>query len=156
MDRLTEKLRLLQNVVPNDDFAFSTKFSILASAQLSPRVKFTFTASRFWVSSAVMVAILLVTILIGNIKAPSVTKSVSEIAAIDSVAASFEDDIDITLKEIRSYSDSAAKTSVALYEASSSEPYHINPSLIKKEFDTLNVTLPDPEEANKLLEEAIF
>ncbi|MFA5052692.1 MAG: hypothetical protein WC565_01385 [Parcubacteria group bacterium] len=154
MDRLTEKLRLLQNIVPDDDFALSAKFSILASEKPSPSARLAF--PKFWIGSVVMAATILVILLIGDIKPPSVTKSVSEIASIDSVAASFEADIDITLKEIRSYGESAEKTSVALYEASSNGPTHMNSSLIKKEFDTLNVTLPDPDEANRLLEQALF
>jgi hypothetical protein len=154
MERLTEKLKILQHIVPDGDFAFSTKFSVLASARPATGVKFA--VPGFWASSAVMAAVILVVVIITNLESPSVTKSVSEITSIESAAASFESDIDITLKEIRSYGESAAKTSVALYEASSNGPTSINSSLIKKEFDTLNIDLPDPEEADKLLEKAIF
>jgi hypothetical protein len=154
MERLAEKLKALQNIVPDDSFAFSTKFSVLASARPATNVKFA--VPGLWASSAVMAAVILVVVLITNIKSPSVTRSVSEITALESAAVSFENDIDITLKEIRSYGESAAKTSVALYEASSNGPSHINSSLIKKEFDTLNVDFPDPNGANELLEQAIF
>jgi len=154
MERLTEKLNILKNIVPDDDFAFSTKFSILASSRPAANVKFA--VPGFWASSAVMATVILVVVLITNIESPSVTRSVSNITAIESVAASFENDINITLGEIRSYGDSASKTSVALYEASSNGPASINSSIIKKEFDTLNVELPDPEEADRLLEQAIL
>jgi hypothetical protein len=40
--------------------------------------------------------------------------------------------------------ENRGETSVALYEASSNGPTSINSSLIKKEFDTLNIDLPDP------------
>ena len=153
MERLTEKLRMMQNIVPDDNFAFSTKFSVLASARPTAQKV---AVPGFWASSAVMAAVILVVVIITNIKSPSVAKSVSEVTSVDSVASSFENDIDITLKEIRYYGESAAKTSVALYEASSNGPSHINSSIIDKEFDTLEITLPDIEEANNLLDKALF
>jgi hypothetical protein len=103
-----------------------------------------------------MAASVIVVVFLSNIRTPNVARSISDIASIDADVAIFEEDIDITLKEIRSYGDSAKKTSVALYEASSNGPSHINSALIKKEFDTLDMELPDPEEANRLLEQAIF
>jgi hypothetical protein len=154
MDRLTEKLKMLQNIVPDDGFAFSTRLSVLTSTKSVSRARIV--VPGIWASSAVMAAVVLVVVIITNIQSPSVARSVSEITAIDSIAESFEKDIDITLKEIRSYGESASKTSVALYEASSNGPSHINSSIIKKEFDTLNINIPDPEEVNKLLEQALF
>jgi hypothetical protein len=154
MDRLTEKLKMLQSVVPDDDFAFSTRLSVLTSSKSIGHSRIAIPG--IWASSAVMAAVVLVVVIITNIKSPSIARSVSEITAIDSIAESFEKDIDITLKEIRSYGESASKTSVALYEASSNGPSHINSSIIKKEFDTLNIELPDPNEADKLLDQALF
>jgi len=125
MDRLTEKLKLLRNIVPDDDFTLSTKFSILASEKRTPRTKFAL--PNFWPSYAIVAALALLVIFIGDIKPPEVEQSVAEIAAIEVVAASFESDINITLTEIRAYGDSAAKASAALYKASSNDLIH-NPT----------------------------
>jgi len=134
MDRLTEKLKLLRNIVPDDGFVLSTKFSILASKKRTPKARFVF--PNFWPSYAIVAALALLVIFIGDIKPPEVEQSVAEIAAIEVVAASFESDINITLTEIRAYGDSAAKASAALYKASSNDLIHS----------------PTPQEINQLLE----
>jgi len=134
MDRLTEKLKLLRNIVPNDDFVLSTKFSILASKKRTPKAGFVF--PNFWSSYAIVATLALLVVFIGDIKPPEVEQSVAEIAAIEVVAASFESDINITLTEIRAYGDSAVKASAALYKASSNDLIHS----------------PTPQEINQLLE----
>jgi len=154
MDRLTEKLKLLRNIVPNDDFALSTKFSILASEKRTPKARFAF--PNFWPSYIIVAALILLVFFIGDIQSPEVERSVAEIATIEAVATSFESDINITLMEIRAYRDSAAKASAALYEASSNNFIHTNPLLIQEELDTLDTSLPNSQKINQLLEQIIL
>ena len=154
MDRLTEKLKLLRNIVPNDDFALSTKFSILASEKRTPKTRFVLL--NFWPSYAVVAVLVLLVIFIGDIQSPEVEQSVAEIAAISTVATSFESDINITLSEIHAYRDSAAKASTALYEASSNNSIHVNPFIIQEEMDALDASLPNSQKINQLLEQIIL
>ena len=154
MDHLTEKLKLLRNIVPNDDFVLSTKFSILASKKRTPKAGLVF--SNFWPSCVVAAALMLLVFFIGDIQSPEVERSVAEIATIEAVAASFESDINITLMEIRAYRDSAAKASAALYEASSNNFIYTNPLLIQEELDTLDTSLPNSQKINQLLEKIIL
>ncbi len=154
MDRLTEKIKLLRNIVPNDDFVISTKFSILASPKKAPKTRFVL--PNFWPSYVAIAALMLLVIFIGDIQSPETKQSVAEIAAIEAVAASFESDINITLMEIHAYRDSAAKASAALYEASSNNFIHINPLLIQEELDTLDDPMPNSQKINQLLEKVIL
>jgi len=154
MDRLTEKIKLLRNIAPNDDFMLSTKLSILASEKKAPKSRFVLL--NFWPSYAIMAAFVLLIFFIGDIKPPEVEQSVAEITAIEAVAASFESDINITLMEIHAYRDSAAKASAALYEASSNDFIYINSFLIQEEFNAPGSSLPNSQKINQLLEEVIL
>jgi len=154
MDRLTEKLKLLRNIVPNDDFALSTKFSILASEKRTSKTRFVLL--NFWPSYAVVAVLVLLVIFIGDIQSPEVEQSIAEITAISTVTTSFESDINITLSEIHAYRDSAVKASTALYEASSNNSIHINPFLIQEEVDTIDASLPNSQKINQLLEQIIL
>jgi len=136
MDRLTEKLKLLRNIVPDDGFTLSTKFSVLSSKKTTSNTNRRFALPNFWPSYAIVATLALLVIFIGDIKPPEVEQSVAEIAAIEVVAASFESDINITLTEIRAYRDSAVKASAALYKASSNDLIHN----------------PTPQKINQLLE----
>ena len=154
MDRLTEKLKLLRNIVPNDDFALSTKFSVLTSEKRIPKTRFVLL--NFWPSYAVMAVLMLLIIFIGDIQSPEVEQSVAEIAAISTVTTSFESDINITLSEIHAYRDSASKASTALYKASSNNSIHASPFLIQEELDALDASLPNSQKINQLLEQIIL
>ena len=154
MDRLTEKLKLLRNIVPSDDFALSTKFSIFASEKRVPKARFSL--PNFWPSYIAVAALILLVIFIGDIQSPEVEQSVAEIATIEAVAASFESDINITLMEIRAYRDSAAKASAALYEASSNNFIYTNPLLIQEELNILDASVPNSQKINQLLEKVIL
>ena len=154
MDRLTEKLQLLRNIVPNDDFVLSTKFSILASEKRTPKARFAL--SNFWPSYIAVATLVLLVIFVEDIKPPEVERSVAEIAAIETTATSFESDINITLMEVRAYRDSAAKASAALYEASSNNFIHTSPFSTQEELDTLDASLPNSQKINQLLEQIIL
>ncbi|MCK9187064.1 MAG: hypothetical protein PHS16_02100 [Candidatus Colwellbacteria bacterium] len=167
MNQIIKKLKPLQNIVPDAGFALSSKNTLMNAIKMEKSgfivagnngltYRPAFTAPGFWAGFAVMAATIFVIILLGNIQNPNIARSISDIASIEENASSFENDINITLQEIKSYGDSAEKTSLALYEASSNGPAHLNSSLIRKELDTIDVDLPDPKKANDLLDQAIL
>jgi hypothetical protein len=167
MDQIRKKLKSLHNIVPNADFALSSKNNLIETIKMEKGGFIAanngnlnkipaFTAPGFWAGFAVMAATIFVVLLLGNIQSPNIAKSIADITSIGESASSFENDINITLQEIKLYGESAKKTSVALYEASSNGPTHINSSLIKKELDTINIDFPNPQEANDLLDQAIL
>lgn len=155
MDYFLRKMRLLKGIVPDADFALSSKMTILSQPQ-DVRQSVKLVKPEIWAGFAVMATVICLVFFLGNIKAPNVAVSVSDIALLEQDALSFENDINIALKEIHSYKDSAQKTALALHEASSNDPAHINASLIGKELEKLDIDIPEPSEADRLLERAIF
>ncbi len=136
MEHLTDKLKLLKNIVPDDDFALSTKFAIVSAARQPSRNHFytQFTFPKLWTGSVVMMAIVIVAIFIGNINPPNIATSVLELAALEQTAATFEKDISITLREIRVFDKSAEKTALALREASANELSGAIPDIATPQF----------------------
>lgn len=151
MDNLTEQFQKMRHIVPDDDFTLSAKFSILATIKTDARPKL-FAVPNFLTSSIIMATVILTAIVITNINPPSVSDSITSLVEMDTITASFEKDISITMGEIDAYAESAEKTAMALYEASSDAPAHINFSLIQSELDALNIILPKPESVNQFLE----
>jgi len=159
MDHLTDKLKLLQNIVPNDDFVLSTKLSIIAYPK-SPsysRAKFTIPALGLWVSSAAMAVMVVVAVLISNMGPSNITTSVAEMVALEENATTFKKDINITLDEIRAFQTSAEHTALILYEVSANGLPVVTSRATETE-ERLNIVSPhsNQEQVHRLLEQAIL
>ncbi len=157
MEHLTDKLKLLKRIVPDDDFTVATKFAIISSARppLNSYFYTKFVLPKFWAGSVAMAGIALAVILISNIGPSNVATSVSELAALEQETVLFEKDINITLREIRAFNESSEKTAVVLREASLNQSPSAISNITTPEFSVPSANT-NQEQVRYLLQQAAF
>jgi len=153
MDNL-EKIKSLKSIMPDADFASISKSVILSSAKREV-IKRPF-IYEFGISLGVMATAVTIAVLLGNVRAPSAILAVSNFNAVENEATTVGNDIDVALKEIGSFDQSAKKTALALNEAAGNGPAHLNESILSAEIEKLDINSSSAEDVESLLDQAIF
>mgnify|MGYP003392504688 CR=1 FL=1 len=154
MDKIIRELNTLKNISPDVSFARMSKAAILSTERDSVRRFLPSWMKGAVANASVLALFVFVVVAINALQKPNIASTVSSINDIEKEAAIARNDIDITMEDINSFGESAAKTSLALNEVSSTVPDHLNTSLLKKEMNELKVDSDFSGSINTLLEEA--
>ncbi len=155
MDKIIRELNTLKSISPDASFARMSKAAIITTERnLERNTLPSWMKSVAANASILALAVFAVVVVNGFQQGSNVASTVSAIDNIDKEIAIAQNDIDITIEEINSFGESAAKTSLALNEVSATGPDHLHASLLQREISELKV---DPDLSggiNDLLEEA--
>ena len=163
---LVSRLALLKNLKPDPNYALESKLSILESKLLKTPIRLSQILSPKNVlrqmtnyGLSVAFAVLLVAVLVGGASRfiigggdIAVIENKSLLAEADKIST----DIGARLKEVEYYKTAAQKTTIALNEASTNGPGHLNSVLIEKEASSLEATDPRNKDIENLLNKAMF
>lgn len=160
MDELERQLKTLKSISPDASFVSISRAAVLNTPRTdrasAPSLRLLI--RNLGLSLSVTTAAALVIVIVSSIKsADSVGSAVAGFGAVESEAATVEQDISVALKEINSFNEAGKKTAFALTEAADNGPAHLNISILNMELDNIEkVELDKKDEINLMLEKAAF
>ncbi|MDD4931176.1 MAG: hypothetical protein PHG66_03440 [Candidatus Colwellbacteria bacterium] len=157
MDNIVEEIKKIKGIVPDAAFSSLSRSVILSS----PRIEATKNTRRpfifeFGLSFGVMAVAVMIAVLVRDTGTPGTMITVASLNDIENEATTANNDIDITLGDIRSFDEANGRMAVALNEVSSNSPAHINASVLSEEINNLNIEAQPSTNVDVLLDQAIF
>lgn len=160
MDEIERQLKKLSSIIPDASFASISRVAILNTPKPAkiPNISIGQFIRNIGLSLSVTVATVLVIVIASSLKSVnSVGSAVAGFGAVESEAASLEQDINVALREIDAFTEADKKTAFALTEAAGNSPAHLNISVINRELEAIEkVELDKRDEINLMLERAAF
>lgn len=153
MTPFEKQLKELQKIKPSQGFASMCREDILSSAiSVKPVIKLDVWRNLGLSFSLALTALLIV--FITNNAALS-SYSIADMEDFEKETELSQKQINITIAEINYHSDLASKTALALTEASTEGPAHLNQNLLMKEIENLKIDSKN-NNIDSLLDQAIL